>query len=41
MEDWEAVDCSPDSAEKALKAVSSHLPKEAAWTAAGTVGWIS
>ena len=41
VEDWEAVDSSPDSAEKALKAVSSHLPMEAAWTAAGTVGWIS
>ena len=41
VEDWEAVDGSPDRAEKVLKAVSSHLPKEAAWTAADTVGWIS
>ena len=41
LEDWEAMGSSLDSAEKALKAVSSHLPMEAAWTAAGTVGWIS
>ena len=40
MEDWEAVDSSPDSIEKALQTGSSHLTNKVAWTAAGTVVWI-
>ena len=40
VEDWEVVDSSPDSFEKALQAVSSRLPNKAAQTAAGSVGWI-
>ena len=40
VEDWEAVDRSPNSTEKALKVVSSCFPNKAACTAAGTVGWI-
>ena len=40
MEDWEVVGSSPDSIEKALQVVSSHLPDKVAWIAAGTVGWI-
>ena len=39
-EDWEEVDGSLDSTEKALQAVSSHLLNKVAWTASGTVGWI-
>ena len=39
-EDWEAVDRSPNSAEKALEVVSSFLPNKAPCTAVGTVGWI-
>ena len=31
MEDWEVVDGSPDSLEKALQAVSSHLPGKLAY----------
>ena len=37
VEDWEVVDRSLDSTEKALQAVNSHLLDRAAWTAAGTV----
>ena len=40
VEDWEAVDGSPDSTEKALQATSSHLPSKAARTAAGNMGQI-
>ena len=40
VEDWEVVDRSLDSTEKALQVVSSHLPDKVAWIAAGTVGWI-
>lgn len=40
VEDWEAVDGSPDSIEKASQAVTSHLQDGAAWTVAGTMGWI-
>ena len=40
VEDWEAVDGSLDSFEKALQAVSSRLQNKAAQTAAGSVGWI-
>ena len=39
-EDWEAVDGSSDSIEKVSQAMSSHLQDRAAWTVAGTVGWI-
>ena len=31
VEDWEVVDGSPDSLEKALQAVSSHLPGKLAY----------
>ena len=41
VEDWEAVDKSPNSTEKMLEVVSSSLPNKAACTATGTVGWIS
>ena len=41
VEDWEAVDNSPNSTEKMLEVVSSGLPNKAACTATGTVGWIS
>ena len=37
VEDWEATYGSPDSTEKALRAVSSHLPNKVAWTATGTM----
>ena len=40
VDDWEAVDWSPDGLEKALQAVSSHLLDKAAGTAAGTMGWV-
>ena len=40
VEDWEVVDRSLDSTEKALQAVNSHLLDRAAWTAAGTVVWV-
>ena len=40
VEDWEAMDRSLDSIEKALQVVSSWLPNKAALTAAGTMGWI-
>lgn len=40
VEDWEAVDGSLDSPEKALQVVSSRLPDQVAHTAPGTVGWI-
>ena len=40
VEDWGAVDGSPDSTGKALQVVSSSLPKKAAQTEAGTVRWI-
>ena len=40
VEDWEAVDRSLDSIEKALHVVSSWLPDKAAPTAAGTMQWI-
>ena len=40
MEDWEVMDSSPDSTEKALKALSSYLLKKVVPTAAGTVGWV-
>lgn len=40
VEDWEAVDGSPDSIENVSQAVSSHLQDGVAWTAAGPVGWI-
>ena len=41
VEDWEAMDSSPERTEKALEVVSSCLPSKAAWTAAGTVGGFS
>ena len=40
VEDWEAVDGSLDSTEKALQVVSSRLPDKVACTATGTRGWI-
>ena len=41
VEDWEAVDGSLDSTEKALQVVSSRLPeKVASATATGTMGWM-
>ena len=40
VEDWEAVDGSLDSTEKALQVVSSRLPDKVACTATGTMGWI-
>ena len=40
VEDWEVVDGSLDSIEKALQAVSSSLPNKAARTATGTMRWI-
>ena len=40
VEDWEAVDGSPDSIEKVLQAVRSHFLNKVAGTATGTVGWI-
>ena len=40
LEDWEAVDGSPDTIEKALQVVSFSLSNKVAWTAAGTVRWI-
>ena len=40
MEDWEVMDSSADSIEKALQALSSCLLNKVVWTAAGTVGWI-
>ena len=39
VEDWEAVDWSPHSLEKALQVVNSHLLDRAALTATGTMGW--
>ena len=41
VENWEAMDSSPERTEKALEVVSSCLPSKAAWTAAGTVGGFS
>ena len=41
VEDWEAMDSSPERTEKALEVVSSCLPSKAAWTAAGSVGGFS
>ena len=38
--DWDVVDSSLDSMEKALQAVSSRLPNTAAQSAAGPAGWI-
>ena len=35
---WEVVDGSLDSLDKALQAVSSHLPDKVAWTTTGTMG---
>ena len=40
VEDWEVVDGLSDSLEKALQAVSSHLPNKVVQTAAGTTEWI-
>ena len=40
VEDWEAVDGSPNSIEKALQVVSSSLPNKAERTATGTMRWI-
>ena len=40
VEDWEAVDGSPDSTGKLLQAVRSHSLSKVAGTAAGTVGRI-
>ena len=40
MGNWEVVDRSLDSIEKALHVVSSLLPDKAAPTAAGTMQWI-
>ena len=40
LEDWEAVGSSPDSVEKVLLVVSSHLLDKVSWTSAGTVSWI-
>ena len=40
MEDWEVVNGSPDSIEKALYVVSSHLPDRVAQTATGIMGQI-
>ena len=40
VEDWEAVDGSPDSVEKVLQAVRSHLLNKVAGTATGSVEWI-
>ena len=40
VEDWEAVDGSPDSVEKVLQAVHSHLLNKVAGTATGSVEWI-
>lgn len=39
VEDWEVVDWSPDSLEKALQGANSHLLDRAAHTATGTRGW--
>ena len=41
MEDWEVMDSSADSIEKALQALSSCLLNKVVWTAAGTVGGFS
>lgn len=35
LEDWEAMGSSPDSTEKVLQVVSSHLLDKVAWTSAG------
>ena len=40
VEDWEVVDSLSDNTEKVLQMVSSHLPKKATWTIAGTARWI-
>lgn len=41
VENWEVVDRSLDSTEKALQVVSSRLPeKVASATATGTMGWM-
>ena len=40
VEDWEVVDWSPDSLEKVLQGVNSHLLDRVAHTAAGTRGWM-
>ena len=37
VEHWEAVNSSPDSTEKVLQVVSSHLLDKVAQTAAGTM----
>ena len=39
VEDWEVVDWSPDSLEKALQGANSHLLDRVAHTATGTRGW--
>ena len=41
VEDWEAMDSSPERIEKALEVVSSCLPSKTAWSATGTVGGLS
>ena len=40
VENWEVVDGSPESIDKALQAVSSLLLNKVSWAAAGTVAWI-
>lgn len=40
VENWEAVDRSPDSIDKVLQAVNSHLLNKVSWTETGTVAWI-
>lgn len=40
VENWEVVDSSPDSVEKVLQAVCSHLLNKVAGTATGSVEWI-
>lgn len=40
VEDWEAMNGSPDTIEKALHAMTSHLPNKVAWIHAWTEGWI-
>ena len=41
VEHWEAVNSSPDSTEKVLQVVNSHLLDKVAQTAAGTMRWFS
>ena len=40
VENWEVVDGSPESIDKALQAVSSLLLNKVSWATAGTVAWI-